>query len=343
MLARIAPVLLIAAISLAAVPARSEVKVGDTAPAISATDQYGGQVSLQEFRGYKYIVLYFYPKDFTSGCTLEAQRFAEDYPRFASRDAVVIGVSKDPVASHKDFCAKYELPFVLLADPDGQLAQAFGVGAVYDRRSTFLIDKKGKVIHIIGKVADIPGQNKVLLDTLDKAGAAEVGPEVGKKAPDVILPAEAGNQVWTLSSQKGKGVVVLTFYRGWVGYQCPICMKQAKGMGSLADEFRKAGAQIVSIYPGTPQQADEFVQKAGVKETPRNPLLVDAHKQAAYAYNVLTDDRKEARPSTFVIDKDGIVKWSYIGKDAKDRPDIETVLAEAKKAANAPSTQTAGR
>jgi peroxiredoxin len=95
----------------------------------------------------------------------------------------------------------------------------------------------------------------------------------------------------------------------------------------------------VSIYPGTPQQAGEFVQKGDVKQTPRNPLLVDAHKQAAYAYNVLTPDRKEARPSTFIIDKDGMIRWSYIGKNAGDRPDVDTVLAQATKAANAPNVK----
>lgn len=338
MLARIKLALTIAA-ALTVLPAQAEVKVGDTLPAISGTDQYGGQINLQDFRGHKYVVLYFYPKDFTGGCTLEAQRFAADYSQFASRDAIVLGVSKDPIASHKEFCEKYELPFTLLADPEGSILRTFGVGETYDRRSTFLIDKNGKVIHVIGKVADIPGQNKVLLQQLDEAGAAVIGPEVGKKAPDVVLPSEAGNQTWTLSSERGKNVVVLTFYRGWVGYQCPICMKQAKGIGSVAGEFKKAGAQVVSIYPGTAQQADEFAQKAGIKETSRNPLLVDAHKQAAYAFNVLTADRKEARPATFVIDKDGIVRWAYIGKDAKDRPDIETVQAETKKAAKAPSTQ----
>jgi peroxiredoxin Q/BCP len=317
----------------------AEPKVGDLAPGIQATNQYGQQVYLQQFRGHKYVVLYFYPKDFTSGCTLEAQRFAQDYPKFASRDAVVIGVSRDPVSSHKDFCAKYELPFVLLADPDDKIAKAFGVGDEYGRRSTFLIDKDGRIIYIIGKVTDIPGQDQALLSQLDKAGAGKIGPQVGKTAPDLLLPAQSGNQAWTLATHKGKSVVVLTFYRGWVGYQCPICVRQAKRIDAAADQFAKAGAQLVSVYSGTPQQAAEFLQKAGVRDVPLSPLLVDLHKQAAYAYNVLTADRAEVRPSTFVIDKEGIVRWAYIGKDPQDRPDIQTVLAEARMAAAAASTQ----
>ena len=341
MFTRIALALTVVAVGFAG-PALAQLKVGDTAPAVSATDQFGRQVSLQEFRSHKYVVLYFYPKDFTSGCTLEAQRFAADYPRFATRDAVVIGVSKDPVASHKDFCAKYELPFTLLADPDGQIARAFGAGDKYDRRSTFVIDKEGKIVHVLPKVADIQGQNKTLLGELDKAGAAGIGPQVGKQAPDVLLPAQSSGQVWTLSSRKGL-VVVLTFYRGWVGYQCPVCIRQAKALDAAAADFDKAGVQLATIYSGTPEQAGEFARKAGLKNASVSPLLFDEHRQAAYAYNVLTNDRKEVRPATFVIDKEGVVRWAYTGKGAGDRPSPDTVLAEARKAAQAPSTQKAAR
>jgi peroxiredoxin Q/BCP len=343
MCTRIAFLLMIVGPMLYTLHAFAEVKVGDFAPGIQGINQYGQQVSLPEFRGYKYVVLYFYPKDFTSGCTLEARRFAEDYPKFAGRDAVVIGVSKDPVDSHKDFCAKYELPFLLLADPDGHIANAFNVGDKYDRRSTFLIGKDGKIIHVIGKVTDIPGQNEVLLSQLDKAGADKVGPQVGKTAPDPFIPAQSTSQVWTLASQKGHSAVVLTFYCGWVGHQCPNCVRQAKQIDRAAEEFRKAGAHLVSIYPGTPQQAAEFLKEAGVRNTPLTTFLVDIHKQAAYAYDVLTTDRKDVKPSTFVIDKDGVIRWAYLGKDPQDQPDVQVVLTEAKKAAAAASTQPAAK
>jgi thioredoxin-dependent peroxiredoxin len=341
MFTRIAFVLTAIAVGFTA-SALAEPKVGDAAPGVAATDQFGRQVTLQEFRSHKYVVLYFYPKDFTAGCTLEAQRFAEDYPQFASRDAAIIGISKDPVASHKDFCAKYELPFTLLADPDGQIAQAFGAGDKYDRRSTFVIDKGGKIVHILPKVADIQGQNQALLAELDKAGATRIGPQVGKHAPDVLLPAQSSDQVWTLSSQKGH-TVVLTFYRGWVGYQCPNCVRQAKALDAAAADFDKAGVKLATIYAGTPDQAAEFAGKTGLKSAALVSFLLDEHRQAAYAYNVLTDNRKEVRPATFVIDKDGVIRWAYIGKSAGDRPSPEIVLAEARKAAKAPSTQKAGQ
>lgn len=178
----------------------AEVKVGDAAPAVSAKNEAGKTVDLKDYRGKKIVVLYFYPKDFTYGCTLEARKFAEDYGKFTERDAVVIGVSKDPVQSHKDFCGKYELPFTLLADENGEIAKAFGVGDKYDRRSTFVIDKNGKVVYVIGKVTDIPGQNEKLLGVLDeqakKAGGAATSQPAGTShhAAGSSQPAsEAGN------------------------------------------------------------------------------------------------------------------------------------------------------
>ncbi len=164
-------VLLLAAVGWSTSHARAEIKVGDPTPAVAAKDQSGQTIHLKDYHGKKFVVLYFYPKDFTGGCTLEAQKFAEDYPKFTGRDAVVIGISKDSEKSHQEFCGKYELPFTLLSDPNDNVAKAFGVGQEYGRRSTFLIDKAGKVIHVIGKVTDIPGQNKVLLAKIDEAGA----------------------------------------------------------------------------------------------------------------------------------------------------------------------------
>ena len=100
--------------------------VGTKAPDFTLQDQNGKERSLSEFQGQK-VVLYFYSKDMTSGCTKQACGFAELYPQFTEKGAVVIGVSKDTVASHKKFEEKYNLPFVLLADPDKEAIQAYDV------------------------------------------------------------------------------------------------------------------------------------------------------------------------------------------------------------------------
>lgn len=114
----------------------------------------GGEVSLSDFRG-KYVVLYFYPKDMTPGCTTEACDFRDNHESFKELDAVIVGVSPDPVSKHEKFIDKHELPFELLADEDHALAEDFGVWTLKKNfgkeymgieRSTFVIDKEGKLM-----------------------------------------------------------------------------------------------------------------------------------------------------------------------------------------------------
>ena len=135
-------------------------ELGSKAPAFTLPDQDGRPVSLGDFPGKK-IILYFYPKDNTSGCTRQAQAFAALNGQFEAKNAVVIGVSKDSVASHRKFAEKYELPFTLLSDPELQAIQAYGVwqekknygkvtmGVV---RSTYVIDENGIILKANAKV-----------------------------------------------------------------------------------------------------------------------------------------------------------------------------------------------
>ena len=135
-------------------------EAGSKAPAFTLPDQDGRTVSLEDFRGKK-VILYFYPKDNTPGCTRQAQAFAALNGQFEAKNAVVIGVSKDSVASHRKFAEKYELPFTLLSDPDRQAIEAYGVwqekknygkvtmGVV---RSTYVIDENGIILKANAKV-----------------------------------------------------------------------------------------------------------------------------------------------------------------------------------------------
>ncbi len=136
------------------------VEVGKKAPQFTLPDSFGNKVSLKSFLGKK-VVLYFYPKDNTSGCTKEALAFKEALPEIEKRNAVVIGISKDSQESHQKFVAKYDLPFILLSDPDLKVIQKYGVWvekSMYGRkymgveRSTFIIDEKGKIKKIFRKV-----------------------------------------------------------------------------------------------------------------------------------------------------------------------------------------------
>jgi len=135
-------------------------KEGSAAPNFAAKDGNGETVRLKDLRGQK-VVLYFYPKDDTPGCTKEACSFRDAFADFKKRGIKVLGVSKDSEASHKKFAAKYKLPFTLLADPDHSIADAYGVygekkfmGRTYlgVKRVTFLIDEKGKVKKVFEKV-----------------------------------------------------------------------------------------------------------------------------------------------------------------------------------------------
>ena len=146
------------------------VKEGATAPAFKTTDTNGESVSLKDFRGQK-VVLYFYPKDDTPGCTKEACSFRDGFSKFKKRGITILGVSPDSEKSHQKFTAKYKLPFTLLADIDHSIADAYGVygekkfmGRTYMgiHRTTFLIDEKGKIKKVFEKVKPDDHADEVL-------------------------------------------------------------------------------------------------------------------------------------------------------------------------------------
>lgn len=126
--------------------------VGTTAPNFTTTDDTGKTVSLQDYRG-KVVVLYFYPKDDTPGCTKEAQGFRDSYQMYEDKEMVVLGVSMDDQASHQQFKEKYGLPFTLLVDTDGSITKAYDVeGPGYSKRVTYIIDPEGKISDVYSQV-----------------------------------------------------------------------------------------------------------------------------------------------------------------------------------------------
>ena len=126
--------------------------VGTSAPTFTAKDTNGNVVSLSDFAG-KTVVLYFYPKDDTPGCTKQACSFRDAHNEYQGKDLVVLGVSKDDESSHQQFTQKYNLPFPLLADTDGALIKAYDVdGGGYAKRVTYVIDPNGKITHVDANV-----------------------------------------------------------------------------------------------------------------------------------------------------------------------------------------------
>ena len=148
-------------------------EVGDRAPAFKLKNQDGDIISLSDLKG-KPVVLYFYPKDDTSGCTKEACNFRDEFPKFGKLNAEIIGISADSVDSHKKFADKYKLPFNLLADEKKEIVEKYGVWKeknMYGRkymgieRTTFIIDANGKISKIFPKVK-VDGHNQEVMDAL---------------------------------------------------------------------------------------------------------------------------------------------------------------------------------
>jgi thioredoxin-dependent peroxiredoxin len=146
-------------------------QVGQTAPEFSLPSQDGSTIGIKEFRG-KWVVLYFYPKDGTQGCTIEAHNFQQDLSKYDAAKAVIVGVSVDSTDSHKDFCAKQGLTFKLLADTDKKVVDTYGSlgGNGVASRNTFLIDPSGKIVKVWTRVNPNAHSKEVLetLDTLEK-------------------------------------------------------------------------------------------------------------------------------------------------------------------------------
>lgn len=145
-------------------------EAGTKAPDFALLDKDGKEVRLSDFAG-KRVVLYFYPRDNTPGCTRQACAFAKAYEGFRSRDVVLIGISKDSVASHLKFAQKYELPFILLSDPELQAIQAYGVWQekkLYGKtsmgvvRTTYVIDPEGRVEKVMPKVKPDTNAEEIL-------------------------------------------------------------------------------------------------------------------------------------------------------------------------------------
>jgi peroxiredoxin Q/BCP len=140
--------------------------VGAAAPGFALTNNEGKQVSLNDFKG-KWVVLYFYPKDFTQGCTIEARNFQRDLAKYEAINAVILGVSVDNADSHKEFCAKEGLNFKLLADTEAKVSEQYGSvmeynGAKLSARNTFIVDPQGKIAKVFEKVKVAAHSEEVL-------------------------------------------------------------------------------------------------------------------------------------------------------------------------------------
>lgn len=139
---------------------------GTAAPDFNLVSNEGKKTSLKKYRG-KWVILYFYPKDFTSGCTIQARNFQRDLAKYEQMGAVILGISVDSIESHKDFCAKEGLSFKLLSDADAQVSAKYGSlmeknGTKFSARNTFIINPKGKIVKVFTAVKPSGNSEEVL-------------------------------------------------------------------------------------------------------------------------------------------------------------------------------------
>lgn len=151
----------------------SDLKAGQAAPDFELPDQTGAQVRLSQFRGQAAVVLFFYPKDDTTGCTIEACTFRDEMPRFDAMGAKIIGVSSDSSESHARFAGKYDLPFSLLADKGGRVRKMYGATGLLmgliPGRVTYVIDREGVIRHVFSSQTAFRGHIEEALRALPKA------------------------------------------------------------------------------------------------------------------------------------------------------------------------------
>ena len=148
---------------------RGKVEVGSIAPDFSLLTQSGEQVDLMNFIGERPIVLYFYPKDDTPGCTKQACAFRDDYEGFGNLDAEVIGISSDSVESHRSFAAKHDLPYTLLSDEERKVRKLYGVPntlGIFPGRVTYVIDREGIVRHVFSSQLGVEKHVEEALEAL---------------------------------------------------------------------------------------------------------------------------------------------------------------------------------
>jgi peroxiredoxin Q/BCP len=150
---------------------RGKVQVGDVAPDFTLPDQSGRPVRLRDLIGERTVVLYFYPKDETPGCTLEARAFRDSYEKFTAQGAEVVGVSSDSVGSHRRFAARYDLPFLLLSDKGGVVRERYGVEktlGLLPGRVSYVIDRSGVVRHVYSSQLFATRHSRAALDVLQR-------------------------------------------------------------------------------------------------------------------------------------------------------------------------------
>lgn len=296
------------AVMVVAAAAAPAIEIGEPCPPLKGIDQSDQVRDLQAYLGRKYVVVIFYPRDFTPLSIPMAEQLERDHLQFAGRNAVVFAVSNEHPRMHAAFAKHYRLSCPLIADQKDVWRKAFGIEADSGTVSSFIVDLSGKVAGVFRKVTQAGEHVKQLHEELLKLGADRFGYQVGKLAPDVTLPLYRGRQdeLFELRSLRGKPVVLL-FLCGPKDYTCSQCRALLAGLEQQYSVINELGAEVVVISRGTdtPGSILSTVRQDGLNLP--FPVLIDEHQEAASALAALASGR--SRTTLIVLDEAGVLRF----------------------------------
>jgi peroxiredoxin Q/BCP len=265
-------------------------KVGSTAPAIKLADQNGKVRSLADYAG-KWVAVAFYPKDMTSGCTVQNKSFTAQKSKFDELGVTVLAISTDTVESHKQFCDKDGLVHILLADPDHDTATKYGVitDKGYAKRTTFVINPNGQIAQVFENVTPDQDAQNILAFVQKAKGLAPAAVRVAVAPEFALLGSDA--KTYKLSETNAdKGVLVI-----FVATRCPISRAYEDRMNALAVEMTKKGFAVFGINSNENEPVDEVNDHA---KNMKFVVLKDVGSKIADAYGA------HATPEAFLLSKD---------------------------------------
>lgn len=270
---------------------------GTMAPDFSLKDQSGQAHTLTQYRG-KYVVLMFYPKDFTPGCTKQNCSMRDSFAEINRLGVTVLGISTDSAESHAEFAKEHSIPYPLLADEKGEIAKQFGVlnDNGMARRTTFILSPKGAVVKLFANAGTENHGEEVLAFLNIETKSADI--ETGKIMPDFrLVNVETGKEQSLYEVKEKKFIVIV-----WTATRCPILNAHNKRIVELANEYQARGVHFIGINSNNTEPMEEVKVHAQESHYPF-PVLKDPGNKIADLYEA------NVTPEVFVLDDQFVLKY----------------------------------
>jgi peroxiredoxin Q/BCP len=287
----------------------SAIDVGQPCPVLTGVDQAGDTENLQDYLGTKYVVLVFYPRDFTPLSDELAEQLAREYMNFSSRNTIVFGVCNEHPQMHAAFADYYKVPCTLIADEGDAWRRAFGVEGHADSICSFVVDMSGKVAAVLADATEPREHVRQLAAAIKDLGADRFSFKVGRLAPNVVLPLFRGKEgeKFDLRSLRGRPVVIW-FLCGPPGFTCSQCRELLADLEKRYAQFQERGVDVVVIsrdgdVPGS------TISTAIRHDNLKLPfiVLIDDKQEAAWAFGAITAGR--SRTTLAILDVGGVVRF----------------------------------